>query len=67
MKFFRDSPIGWKLRRNAIWRRYGRIFRGRKAEASYEQFYRSAIGAGDGLAFSTSAQTRAGRRKSSGY
>jgi len=49
MKSFRDSPIGWELRRNAIWRTYGRIFRGRNAEASYEQFYRSAIGAGDGL------------------
>jgi FkbM family methyltransferase len=46
---FKDSPIGWELRRSAVWRTYCRIFRDRKAEDAYEQFYKSLLGSGDGL------------------
>jgi FkbM family methyltransferase len=49
MTTFKDSPIGWELRRNAVWRTYCRAFRNRKIEDSYEQFYRSVIGSGDGF------------------
>lgn len=49
MKSFRDSRIGWELRRNLAWRTYCRVFRDRKAEDSYERFYRSVIGSGRGL------------------
>ena len=49
MKTFRDSVIGWELRRNILWRTYCRIFRERRAEDSHEQFYRSVIGSGKGV------------------
>lgn len=49
MESFRDSQVGWELRRNAVWRSYCRAFRDRKAEDAYEQFYRSAIGPEGGL------------------
>jgi FkbM family methyltransferase len=46
---FGDTPIGWELRRSAVWRAYCRIFRDLEAQDAYERFYKSLLGSADGL------------------